>query len=141
MPGGSPRPEPGHSYRACSRNIRVGLSGLHERAAAKARQQQLAELPRERQVQTAARFRPCGLVGLAEGAGAAIASVARRHQALSTEIARLDALEELIQHAAPQRCIDYAETARPAAASAKKQAPGLEPVAAIYLRGSGRPAG
>ena len=66
--------------------------------------QQLAGLPREGQVQTAARFRPRGLAGLAEGARAAMASVARRHQALTTEIARLDAaLEELVQHAAPQR--------------------------------------
>ena len=66
--------------------------------------QQLAGLPRGRQVQTAARFRPRGLAGPAEGARAAMASVARRHQALTTEIARLDAaLEELVQHAASQR--------------------------------------
>jgi transposase len=51
----------------------------------------LAGLPREGQVQTAVRFRPRGLAGPAEGTRAAMASVARRHQALRTEIARLDA--------------------------------------------------
>ena len=66
--------------------------------------QQLAGLTRERQVQTAARFRPRGLAGPAEGARAAMASVARRHQALTTEIARLDvALGQLVRHAAPPR--------------------------------------
>jgi transposase len=66
--------------------------------------QQLAGLPRERQVETAARFRPGDLAGAADGARAAMASVARRHQQLTAEIARLDAaLEELITHAAPKQ--------------------------------------
>jgi len=40
----------------------------------------------------------------AEGARAAMAAVARRHRALTAEIARLDAaLEELVEHAAPER--------------------------------------
>jgi transposase len=65
---------------------------------------QLAGLARERQVDVAARFRPRDLAGPAEGVRAAMASVARRHQALSAEIARLDAaLEELLTHAAPAK--------------------------------------
>ena len=64
--------------------------------------QQLAGLPRNRQVDVAARFRPHDLAGPAAGVRAAMASVARRHQALAAEIARLDAaLEELVTHAAP----------------------------------------
>ena len=64
--------------------------------------QQLAGLPSQRQVDLAARFRPRGLAGPAEGAKAAMASVARRHQELAAEIARLDAaLEELLTRAAP----------------------------------------
>ncbi len=44
------------------------------------------------------------LAGPAGGAKAALASVARRHQDLATEIARLDAvLEELLTRAAPQQ--------------------------------------
>jgi transposase len=63
---------------------------------------QLAGLPCQRQVDVAARFRPHGLAGPAEGAKAAMASVARRHQQLAAEIARLDAaLEELLARAAP----------------------------------------
>jgi transposase len=68
--------------------------------------QQLAGLPGQRQVDLAARFRPRGLAGPAEGAKAAMASVARRHQELAAEIARLDAaLEELLSHAAPQQLL------------------------------------
>src|SRR5207249_11178435 len=56
----------------------------------------------QRQVELAARFRLRDLAGPAEGAKAAIASVARRHQELAAEIARLDAaLEELLTRAAP----------------------------------------
>jgi transposase len=62
----------------------------------------LAGLPGQRQVDLAARFRPHDLAGPAEGAKAAMASVARRHQELAAEIARLDAaLEELLTRAAP----------------------------------------
>ena len=62
----------------------------------------LAGLPCQRQVDVAARFRPHDLTGPAEGAKAAMASVARRHQQLAAEIARLDAaLEELLTRAAP----------------------------------------
>jgi transposase len=68
--------------------------------------QQLAGLPSQRQVDLAARFRPRDLAGPAEGAKAAMASVARRHQELAAEIARLDvALEELLSHAAPQQLL------------------------------------
>lgn len=63
---------------------------------------QLAGLPSKRQVDLAARFRPGDLTSPAEGAKAAMASVARRHQQLTAEIARLDAaLEDLVTHAAP----------------------------------------
>ena len=63
---------------------------------------QLAGLPSKRQAETAARFRPGDLTSPAEGAKAAMASVARRHQELAAEIARLDAvLEDLVAHAAP----------------------------------------
>jgi transposase len=65
--------------------------------------QQLAGLPRDRQVHVAARFRPRHLAGPAEGARAAMTSVARRHQQLTAEIAQLDtALGELVRHAAPK---------------------------------------
>src|SRR5512132_401140 len=61
----------------------------------------LAGLPCQRQVDVAARFRPRDLAGPAEGAKAAMASVARRHQQLAAEIARLDAaLNELLTRAA-----------------------------------------
>ena len=67
---------------------------------------ELAGLPRQRQVQLAARFRPRDLGSPCEGARAAMASVARRHQALTAEIARLDAaLDDLIGHAAPPRLL------------------------------------
>ena len=63
---------------------------------------QLAGLPRQRQVDAAARFRLHGLAGPVEGAKAAMASVARRHHELAAEISRLDAaLEELLTRAAP----------------------------------------
>jgi transposase len=63
---------------------------------------QLAGLPCQRQVDAATRFRPGDLAVPAEGAKTAMASVARRHQQLTAEIARLDAaLEELVTHAAP----------------------------------------
>src|SRR5207344_53698 len=67
---------------------------------------QLAGLPCQRQVDVAARFRPHDLTGPAEGAKAAMASVARRHQQLAAEIVRLDAaLEELLSHAAPKQLL------------------------------------
>ena len=63
---------------------------------------QLAGLPCQRQADVAARFRPHDLTGPAGGAKAAMASVARRHQQLAAEIARLDAaLEGLLPRAAP----------------------------------------
>ena len=63
---------------------------------------QLAGLPCQRQVDVAARFRLRDLGGPAEGAKAAMASLARRHQQLAAEIARLDAaLQELLTRAAP----------------------------------------
>ena len=63
---------------------------------------QLAGLPCQRQVDVAARFRLRDLGGPAEGAKAAMASLARRHQQLAAEIARLDAaLGELLTRAAP----------------------------------------
>jgi transposase len=63
---------------------------------------QLAGLPRQRHVDVAVRFRPQNLANPAEGARAAMASVARRHRDLAAEIARLDAaLEELVTCAAP----------------------------------------
>ena len=63
---------------------------------------QLAGLPSKRQVETAARFRPGGLTSPAEGAKAAMASVARRHQQLTAEIARFDAAPgDLVTHASP----------------------------------------
>lgn len=52
--------------------------------------EQLARLPRGQQVERAARFRPGDLAGPAEGIKAAMATVARRHQELTAEIARLD---------------------------------------------------
>jgi len=63
---------------------------------------QLAGLSGQRQMDMAARFRPHDLTGPAEGAKAAMASLARRHQQLAAEIARLyAALEELLTCAAP----------------------------------------
>ena len=66
----------------------------------------LAGLPCQRQVDVAARFRPHDLTGPAEGAKAAMASVARRHQELAAEIDRLNAAPgELLTHAAPQQLL------------------------------------
>jgi len=66
--------------------------------------QQLAGLPTGRQVETAARFRPGDPARPAEGAKAAMASVARRHQQLTAEVTRLDTmLDELVRHAAPEQ--------------------------------------
>src|SRR6266550_9371804 len=65
--------------------------------------QQLAGQPCGRQADAAARFRPGRPACPAEGAKAAMASVARRHQQLTAEITRLDTmLEELVRHAAPE---------------------------------------
>jgi transposase len=66
--------------------------------------QQLAGLPSGRQAEVAARFRRPGDPACpAEGTKAAMASVARRHQQLTAEITRLDAmLDELVRHAAPE---------------------------------------
>jgi transposase len=62
----------------------------------------LAGLPTHKRVALAARFRPGDLTCPAEAARAAMAAVARRHQALTAEIAQLDtALEALVAHAAP----------------------------------------
>ncbi|HEY5988948.1 MAG TPA: transposase [Streptosporangiaceae bacterium] len=67
---------------------------------------QLAGLPCQRQVNVAARFRLRDLANPAEGAKAAMASVARRHHELAAEIARLDAaLEELLSHATPKELL------------------------------------
>jgi transposase len=66
----------------------------------------LAPLPTGERVRLAARFRPRDLAGPAEGARAAMAAVARRHQELTAEIAGLDAaLGKLVQHAAPRRLL------------------------------------
>ena len=55
-------------------------------------------------MELAARFRPGDLTSPAEGAKAAMATVARRHQALSAEIARLDAaLGQLVTRTAPSK--------------------------------------
>ncbi len=62
----------------------------------------LAGLAAPQRVELAARFRPGDLTSPAEGAKAAMAAVARRHQALTAEITQLDAsLEALLEHAAP----------------------------------------
>jgi transposase len=68
--------------------------------------QQLFGLPAAKQVAIAARFRPGGLACPAEGAKAAMASVARRYQDLTAEITRLGAaLGELVQRAAPPQLL------------------------------------
>jgi transposase len=65
--------------------------------------ERLAPLPTARRVELAARFRPGDLTSPGEGAKAAMATVARRHQELSAEIGRLDAaLAELVTDAAPE---------------------------------------
>jgi transposase len=64
--------------------------------------EKLASRPATERVKLAARFRPGDLTSPAEAAKAAMATVARRHQALTAEIAQLDtALETLLTHAAP----------------------------------------
>jgi transposase len=66
--------------------------------------EKLAGLATSERVTLAARFRPSDLTSPAEGAKAAMAAVARRHQVLTAEITRADAaLEVLVGHAAPQR--------------------------------------
>jgi transposase len=66
--------------------------------------EQLAPLPTARRVELATRFRAGDLTSPAGGAKAAMATVARRHQALSAEIARLNAaLEPLVTSAAPSQ--------------------------------------
>src|SRR5215471_804796 len=70
--------------------------------APQALREKLAGLPAPQRVRLAARFRPGPLASPAEAVKAAMATVARRHQALTAEIAQLDtALETLAGHAAP----------------------------------------
>jgi len=70
--------------------------------APQALREKLAGLPAPERIRVAARFRPAGLTSPAEAVKAAMATVARRHQALAAEIAQLDtALEALVEHAAP----------------------------------------
>jgi hypothetical protein len=66
--------------------------------------EQLVPLPTARQVDVAARFRPGDLTSPAGGTKAAMATGARRHEALSAEISTLDtALAELVTSTAPSR--------------------------------------
>src|SRR5262249_42344749 len=68
--------------------------------------EQLAGLPTDQRVRTAAQFQPGALSDPGEAAKAAMATVARRHQALTAEIAQLDtALAELVEHAAPRHLL------------------------------------
>lgn len=70
--------------------------------APQALREKLASLPGPERVRVAARFRPGDLISPAEAVKAAMAIVARRHQALTAEIAQLDtALQALVHHAAP----------------------------------------
>jgi transposase len=70
--------------------------------APQAMRDKLAGLPTRKRVAAAVRFRPGELTCPAEAVRAAMAAVARRHQALTAEIAQLDtALEALVAHAAP----------------------------------------
>jgi transposase len=86
--------------------------------APEALRSQLAPLPAQDRVRLAARFRPGGLAGPGQGAKAAMASVARRHQELTSEIARLDAeLDALVQRAAPARLLAKKGVATQAAAT------------------------
>ncbi len=67
----------------------------------------LAGLAAPQRIALAARFRPGDLTSPAEGARAAMAAVARRHQALTAEITQLDTcLEALVQRAAPAGFLD-----------------------------------
>jgi hypothetical protein len=64
--------------------------------------EKLAGPPAPERVKLVARSRPGDLASPAEAAKAAMATAARRHQALAAEIARLGtALETLLAHAAP----------------------------------------
>ena len=66
----------------------------------------------------AARYRPGGLAGPAEGTKAAMASVARRHQELTAEIARLDAaLEKLLTRTAAEQYLAKQDVATRVAAT------------------------
>src|SRR5262249_20355945 len=68
--------------------------------------EQLAGLPTDQRVRIAAQFQPGALSDPGEAAKAAMATVARRHQALTAEIAQLDtALAELVEHAAPRQLL------------------------------------
>jgi len=79
---------------------------------------QFAPLPTAQRVDLAARFRPGDLTGPDGGARAAMASAARRHQALSAEIARLDAaVKELVTLAAPQQFLAGQGVAAPTAST------------------------
>jgi transposase len=70
--------------------------------APQALREKLAALTAPQRLEAAARFRPGELTCPAEAARAAMAAVARRHQALTAEIAQLDtALQALVAHAAP----------------------------------------
>jgi transposase len=91
---------------------RAGVAGARTQAGGQLRdliltapeplRQQLAGLPSGRQADVAARLRPGDPACPAEGAKAAMASAARRHQQLTAEITRLDTmLDELVRHAAP----------------------------------------
>jgi transposase len=65
--------------------------------------EKLAAVPAPQRVKLAARFRPGDLTSPAEAAKA-MATVARRHQALTAEIAQLDAaLKTLLGRAGPAR--------------------------------------
>jgi transposase len=68
--------------------------------------EQLAPLPTKQRVDTAAQFRAGRLSNPHEAAKTAMATVARRHQTLTDEIAELDtALAELVKHAAPPQLL------------------------------------
>jgi transposase len=68
--------------------------------------EQLAPLPTKQRVDTAAQFDPGRLGDPREAAKAAMAAVARRHQALTEEITELDTgLAELVEHAATPRLL------------------------------------
>jgi len=70
--------------------------------APEAVREQLAGLAAPDRIRRAAQFRPGDLTSPAEATRAAMAAVARRHQALTAEIAQLDtALEALVGQAAP----------------------------------------
>ena len=67
---------------------------------------QLAPLPAPRRVRAAAAFTPGDLAGPAEGAKAAMASIAARWQALNAEVTRLDAaIAALVRRVAAPACL------------------------------------